>query len=76
MRPPHRRRSTRGELIHINFAIAEALDWLQARVERSAARHGDLVGPVLPAQRRASRRIDLIEEWRQEAEAGLGEATP
>ena len=62
-------RSTRSEFVHVSIAIDDALNFLQTIAEESAARYGDLSGPVLPAQRGASRAIDIAESLRQEAAA-------
>ena len=64
-------RSTRSGLTHISVAIDEVLDFLQAAAEASAEQHGALAGPVLPAQRRGSLGIDLIDDYRQEVETEL-----
>ena len=64
-----RRRSTRGELTHIKFAIADALNFIQSTVEFRAEQDGDLAGPILPEQKRWSRRLDQIETLRGELES-------
>jgi len=70
------RRSIRGDFVHISIAIDDALNFLQAVAELSAEQHGDLSGPVSPAQRSASREIDITESLRQQAEAKLEDCRP